>query len=336
MTAESGGAAPRLVVVLLNWNGAPFTRRCLDSLLAAHPRPAGVVLVDNASRPGELEELRALVEERAASGGWRWTELVDDERLAPGVLQAAPWLVLQRLTEQRGFSGGNNAGIRTAISLVAPSHLLLLNNDTEVAPDYFAALAVALRAEPEAALLSGTIRELEDRRRVWYAGGRMIPLRALALHDLEIPADPAPRPTGFVTGCAMVVSREALRTLGPLPECYFPAYMEDAEYSWRARRAGLRVLYAPLPLVYHHGGAAAGRAVSDPWPAYLGVRHRAFFVRRNFHGPRRWLALAYLAATKPARAVLEIARGRPAMASALLRGTLAGMLSPVGDVPRDG
>ncbi|MHB1223861.1 MAG: glycosyltransferase family 2 protein, partial [Gemmatimonadaceae bacterium] len=132
----------------------------------------------------------------------------------------------------------------------------------------------------------------------------------------------------FITGCALVVSRAAYDILGPLPECYFPAYMEDAEYSWRARAAGLAVLYAPRPLVYHRGGASAGRATESPWPAYLGVRHRLFFVRRNLRGRQRAIAIGYMIVTKPARALIELVRGRPAMAGAILRGLVSGLWSP--------
>lgn len=332
-------------MVVLNWNGTADTERCLGSLRAADPRPATVVVVDNASRDEEVDRLRAWIAGAAKVGAWGWTECEEDdappddergdrepeegdERGDRAV--AEPWLVLQRLGSQRGFSGGNNAGIRTMLrtSRPTPTHLLLLNNDTEVAPDYFAALDEALRAAPEAALLSGTINEMEHRDRIWYAGGRLLPLRSLALHDREVPRDPEPRPTAFVTGCALVVSRAAFELLGPLPECYFPAYMEDAEYSWRARAAGLAVLYAPRPLVYHRGGASAGRATESPWPAFLNVRHRAFFARRNLRGARRAAALGYLLLTKPLRAMFELGRGRPAMASALVRGLVSGLWSP--------
>lgn len=323
------GTSPRVGVVVLNWNGAADTERCLSSLRSAEPRPAVVVVVDNASRPADAERLRGWIARHARDEGWSWAECEGpDATAATSSDNEAPWLLLQRLPTQRGFSGGNNVGIRTLAALADPTHFLLLNNDTEVAPDYFAALTDALLAAPASVLLSGTIHELERRERVWYAGGRFVPWRALALHDLDVPADAAPRPTAFITGCALVVSRAALDALGPLPECYFPAYMEDAEYCWRAGEVGVAVLYAPRPVVYHLGGASAGRATESPWPAYLNVRHRAFFARRNLRGARRLTALVYLMVTKPARAIHELARGRRAMAGALVRGLVSGLCSP--------
>ncbi|MHB1223862.1 MAG: glycosyltransferase family 2 protein, partial [Gemmatimonadaceae bacterium] len=197
-TVHEEASAPRVGVVVLNWNGAADTERCLASLYAARPRPAAVVLVDNASRGGETERLRAWIAHTAARDGWRWVEREDDGEAhdggaIDGDATPAPWLVFHRLTTQRGFSGGNNAGVRTLLALSRPTHILLLNNDTEVAPDYFAALAGALGSTPAAVLLSGTINEMDRRDRVWYAGGRVLPSRALVLHHYEVPSDPAPR-----------------------------------------------------------------------------------------------------------------------------------------------
>ena len=316
----SDDGAPRVGVVVLNWNGLADTLECLDSLHAASPAPEVVVVVDNGSRDDSVAGVRAW----ARRAGLDLREVVGDERLAA---DERPQLVLVRLAENRGFAGGNNAGLRLLHRRRDVSHVLLLNNDAAVAPDYFGALAAALRAAPEAGLLSGTIYDHADRAKVWYAGGASLPRRALVLHHEVRPPGDAPLPTAFVTGCAMVVSRRALDTIGALPECYFPAYVEDAEYSLRAHEAGLPVLYAPAPVVYHKLGATAGRSDVSPFVAYLLARHRPFYVRRNLHGLTRLAAIAYLVATKPARAAVELLRGRPAMARAILAGTASGLLS---------
>ena len=203
----------------------------------------------------------------------------------------------------------------------------MLDNDTEVAPDYFGALGEALDCRPDAGMISGTILDFHDRSSVQYAGGDSVPWRALVRHRYHVPADPRPSPTDFVTGCAMVVSRELLERVGPMPECYFPVYVEDAEYSFRARAAGLPVLYAPRPVVYHKMGSTVGRAPVSPAAKYMETRHRAFYVRRNFRGFARVAGTVYLIATKPTRAAVELLRGRPAMASAYFRGIISGLTS---------
>ena len=207
------------------------------------------------------------------------------------------------------------------------THVLLLNNDATIASDYIARIDDALQAAPDAGLMSGVIYRMDPPNDVWFAGGRAVPWRALVTHVEQRFDDDRPVPTDFVTGCAMVVSREALNTLGPLPECYFPGYMEDAEYCWRARQAGLSVLIAPRAFAYHRVGASFGTDIASPRIGYLLTRHRLFFVRRNLRGLQRAGALAYMAITKPARVVAELLRARPRLAMAIARGTYEGFTS---------
>lgn len=297
--------APRPVrvgVVLVNWNGAADTAASLESLAAADPGPARVVVVDNGSTDGSIDTLT----------GWR-------------AGRSLPVTILASRTN-RGFSGANNLGVAYLAPDPRLTHFLLLNNDATVHPTFFAELAGALDVAPDAGIVGPTIYEMGRPGEVWYAGGRFVPLRALVVHNYVIPDVPQPVPTEFVTGCAMLIARHAWDRLGPLPESYF-IYMEDAEYSWRAQAAGLPVVYAPRAIAYHAVGAAIRRSYPSPRVAYWNARHRALFVRRNFQGWMRWGALGYLVMTKPVRALVEGLRGRPRLGWAVLRGTLAGLLA---------
>jgi GT2 family glycosyltransferase len=321
MPDPSADVPAALGVVVLNWNGATDTIACLDSLWNADPRPARVVIVENHSADDSLVRLEA----HSAARGIPTTSVTGAAAADIADVSSLEWLTIVVLCEHRGFAGGNNVGLRLLARCDDVTHFLLLNNDTEVAPDYFAHMTDAVAAAPDAGLLSGTIYHWEPRDRVWWAGGRSVGWRALVLHDDQVPHSATPVATEFITGCALVISRRALDRVGLLAECYFPIYVEDAEYSYRARRLGLPVLYAPLPVVYHKIGATAGRANESAGATYLDIKHRAFYVRRNFTGAERVMALAYIAATKPARAVKDVLRGRPDLARAVLRGTVHGL-----------
>ncbi len=290
-------------VVVVNWNGLADTVACLASLAAAHPEPTRVIVVDNGSTDGSLEALRA----RRAN-------------LPVSVIAVG---------SNRGFSGANNLGVAELARDPAITHFLLLNNDATVRPDFFAEIARAIATVPDAGLMGPTIYLTGRPGDVWYAGGRFVPLRALVVHDTDVPQGSEPVGTEFVTGCAMLIARSVWETLGPLPECYF-IYLEDAEYSHRAREAGFPVLYAPGAVAYHAVGSAVRRRVPSPTVEYWKARHRALFVRRNFRGWARRAALGYLAMTKPGRALAELLRGRAAVGWAVLRGTAEGLLSKDG------
>ena len=282
---------------------------CLASLEAATPGPVRVVVVDNGSSDESVPALR------------RWHA----ERTKP------PAVTLIASPTNRGFSGANNLGLARLAADPAIDHFLLLNNDATVHPAFFAEIARALDVAPDAGIMGATIYVTgrADAGEVWYAGGAFVPLRALVVHRLAVPPRAAPVATEFVTGCAMLISRGAWEKLGPLPECYF-IYLEDAEYCCRAHVAGLPVLYAPQAVAYHAVGTATRRGYSTPWVERLKARNRVLFVRRNFRGWSRRAALAYLALTKPGRALLEALRGRPALGWAVFGGTLAGLLSKDG------
>jgi GT2 family glycosyltransferase len=321
--------------IVVNWRNAPDTLQCLESLCSARPRPFRVVVVDNGSgdrsaeRFAEWASLKGLCFDIVDATEYHAALALDDEPLNDG-----SWLTIVRVAKNLGFAGGNNVGLTLLRRDARLTHFLLLNNDALVASDYFSKMQSVLDANPKAGLCIGTIYEFGDRSRVWYAGGRMRLMRALASHELLVPPSDTPKETEFVTGCAMVISRGALDEVGLLPECYFPGYMEDAEYSWRIRAAGFVALYAPRAVIYHKVGASFGAREVSPFTEYYQNRHRLYFVRRNLRGVIRLAALAYMIITKPGRAFIHVLQGRAVIGWATLRGTWAGLTTRPIDVGR--
>lgn len=316
-------APVQIGVVVVNWNGWQDTLECLESLRLATPAPERVVVVDNGSHDDSVGRVLRWADERRIA-----SDRLDDSRDPPARESAtAGWLTVLCTDRNRGFAGGSNLGLALLRADGGITHFLLLNNDATVAGDFFGELRAALAADPRAGLLSGTIYTAGAEREVWYAGGVAKPLRALMLHAHDVPRAATPVATPFVCGCSMLISRELFHELGPLPECYFPGYWEDAEYSTRAARLGFSLRYAPRAAVYHKVGASFGHPAVSHRTAYVQARHRVFYVRRNLRGWARVAALGYLVVTKPARAVAEALKGRPRVGLAIARGTAAGFLS---------
>jgi len=320
---------PKFGVIVVNWKNSADTIRCLDSLGSAELPPERVVVVDNGSGDGSIDRLR----EWARSRGIHYNFC--DPAAAYAAPSATPprhdahWLTLLDARVNLGFAGGNNIGLALLEREEELTHFLLLNNDALIAREFFTQIAAALERWPNAGLCIGTIFEEPRRDRVWYAGGRFVPSRALAEHNHQLPATGEPMTTDFVTGCAMVIARPVLARVGKLAPCYFPGYMEDAEYSWRVRECGYDLVYAPRAVVYHKVGTSFGARSMSPLTAYHQSRHRVFFARRNLRGMQRLTALAYMAVTKPGRAVVDALSGRPTVGWAVLRGTVAGFVTPL-------
>ncbi len=308
-------------VVVPSFNHADDTITCLGALWNADPRPGQVLLVDDAS----TEDAVARIAEWAEGVGID-QQIVPTSALVRGPLPTR-WLTIAVAAQNSGFVQVCNAGLRYVRDHTTAPFVLLLNNDTELAPNYFGELAKALVRAPRTGLLTGSIYEW-DRSTVSYGGATYDPLRAMPLHKFELPDTDEPTDTAFVSGCSMLISRPVLQKVGLLAECFQPIYVEDVDYSLRARTAGFPVMVARSAICYHKVGASLGRSNQSPRIVFAMNRNRGFALRRNFKGWRRAAGITYLAITKPGRALLELAKGRPRSAWAVLSGMLVGVFSP--------
>jgi GT2 family glycosyltransferase len=303
------GARPLVGVVVLSWNGRDDTRACLRSLRAVSYQPARVVVVDNGSVDGTAEVVRAEFPE---------VELVRHDR-------------------NMGFAGGANAGMSRALELGA-EHVLLLNNDTQVEPGFVDALVDEARHRPDAAALCSKILFLEPPDRIWWAGSDYDPRRGHQRrprgHGDE---DGAPfsvvQETDRACGAAMLVPRAVLDRVGAFDEDLF-AYYEDADWSLRARAAGLRIFVVPASRVWHRVSAASGGA-SSPRTLYFGARNAMVAAER--HAPLgpigTWRRRAVILAAHLAQA-LRGRTGRSGLAAAW-NGWWDGVHRRLGPMPSD-
>ena len=123
-------------VPVFNWNGRDDTLACLESLLAADPRPACVVVVDNASSDGSAGAISDWIRSHGASGF--------------GLVAAGSNL---------GFAAGCNLALDRLGAVPDLRHFFLLNNDATADPHCFAELELALSGAPATGILGVTILE---------------------------------------------------------------------------------------------------------------------------------------------------------------------------------
>lgn len=248
----------RLGVVVLNWNGRARLGTCLDSLILSDHPDFFVLVVDNGSVDGSAESVRARG---------------DVELLA--------------LPHNLRFAGGNNAGADRAIELGA-EQLLILNNDTTVAPDALRQLSTALQTH-DLDLVGPRIVFATDPDRIWYGGGIFHSGSGFTGHrairkPVSAGLDPA-GPTDWVTGCALAIRADLWQRLGGLDTGYY-IYSEDVDFCLRARAAGARIGYFPTAVVSHEVSATVGGG-SSAFKAYHRTRARRQLMRRHGEG-RLW------------------------------------------------
>lgn len=277
----------QVVVVLLNWNGWRDTVECLDSLFAEGAAPCRVVVCDNASRDDSVARIRAWAEARfgAAFAHLRRADIDEGARLGD------EGFALVENGANLGFAGGNNPGIRLALTDPACTHVWVLNNDTVVAPDALGHALARMQADPRIGLCGSTLIYHGEPDRVQAYGGasysrwtgRSRHLGAFA-PSTPLPVDAAAVEArmSYVVGAAMLASRSFIEQVGLMREDYF-LYCEEIDWATRAQ-GRFRLGYAPASVVWHKEGASIGTSASggSPLSMYFLYRNRLRFSWR-FH-----------------------------------------------------
>lgn len=243
--------APRVAVVLLNWNNYPDTHACLASLAAATYPDLAVVVADNGSKDGSGERLAA--------------EFPQHTHVPTGA--------------NLGFARGCNVGIRAALADPAVRYVLLLNNDAQVTSGFLEPLVAAAEADPQVGAVSGKVRMHGDR--IWYAGGQVDRVRggvrARGLGEVDRGQYDRPGETRFVTGALMLIPRRVIEAVGPLPEEYFFGF-EEYDYSLLLVRRGYTLRYEPAGVVEHKGDGSHSNW--DPKYLYNSYRNKLILQRK--------------------------------------------------------
>ncbi len=253
---------PWVGIILLNWNGWKDTFDCLKSLKQVSYPAIRVVVVDNASSEAPSSD--------------------------PG--ECFPDVDFIYLDENLGYVGGNNAGMRHAREQGA-DYVLLLNNDTEVAPDFLERMVSAAETDPQVGMVGPTIYYYGEPDVIWSAGGAVDRLRGdttmLGMGKVDHGQyGQTQRDVDWVTGCALLAKTELIERVGMLDERFF-AYYEEAEWCARARRVGYRIVHAPQAKVWHKITRQAREA--SPLVNYYMARNRLLYLKLTGRGIIPWI-----------------------------------------------
>ena len=179
-----------------------------------------------------------------------------------------------------GFAGGNNLGIREAIG----DYIFLVNNDTEFTEELIDKLVETLDSNPEVGIVSPKIRYFDRPDILQYAGYTKMnyyTARNNCIGQFEKDNgqyDNLTGETGYAHGAAMMVTKEAIKKAGPLPEIYF-LYYEEMDWCEQIRKAGFQVWVNMQALIYHKESISVGS--KSAMKEYFMNRNRILFIRRN-------------------------------------------------------
>lgn len=281
---NTSNPVPRIAVIIPHWNGPEILGPCLNSLKAATYPNLEVVVVDNASTDNSVEF----------------------------ITRDYPDVTLLKNTENLGFAGGCNVGLRE----VSADHYLVLNNDTTHEAGWIQALADQMEQDADIAAVQPKIMSAQTPELFDYAGGvgglmdvLGFPFalgRIFTTMEKDDGYYDQPRDIFWASGTALLLRGEALNEVGLFDETFF-AHMEEIDLCWRLQNAGWRIVNAPDAKVYHHSGWTLP---PDRYQKkYLNHRNNLMMLIKNY-------PFIYLVPILPARLALE---GVAFVFSALIR-----------------
>lgn len=252
--------------------------------------------------------------------------VVDDggSDATPALLAAHyPEVQLLRLERNRGLAAAVNAGLAATFAPL----VVLLNNDTEAAPDWLAALVGALERYPAYAFAASKLR-LFDRRDHLHSAGDFYRIdgepgsRGVWQQDRG-QYDALSEVFGPCAGAAAYrrAALEALAEHGKVFDEDLVMYCEDVDLNLRARLRGMRTLFVPTAVVYHRLSATGGGTLAS----YYCGRNFALVWVKNMPSPLVRHYWPRLLASQLRFALASLRHSREPAARARLRGQLAAL-----------
>jgi len=266
---------PAVGVVIVNWNLKDSLRETLQSFRKVNYPNLQIVVSDNASTDGAPDMVR----------------------------QEFPEVHL--LTREKGVGYAKGASLGMAFLADRVKYIFSTTNDVLVDPEMIAELVNYAEAHSDAGLLGCKIYYHDKGDLLWSAGGRMHPLFAHTYHlgwnRQDAPRYNRIRECDFVTGCGFMFRADVAKRLEYFnPDLVF--YSEDADFCYRVREAGYKILYVPTAKMWHKTSTTLAK--NRPTQLYYSTRNNLYLITRHKVG---WYPLSlwvYLFCVCPVKMLL--------------------------------
>lgn len=229
-------------VIIINWNTKEILRDCLTSVYEqAGDIVYEVIVVDNASTDGSVEMIKSDFEQA----------------------------VLIENPDNRGFARANNQGIAVAKG----RYVLLLNSDTVVLDGVIAKTVDFADSHPQAGVIGCRVLNQDGTLQptcFMYPSVLNMFLSSTYLYKL-FPKSRFfgrermtwwdrndTREVDVVTGCFMLVRKEAIDQVGAMDERFF-MYAEETDWCYRFKKSGWQIMFTPAAEIIHLGGQSTAK-----------------------------------------------------------------------------
>ena len=267
--------APRVSIIIVNWNTGDLLRGCIGSVLAETQVPYEIIVIDNASFDGSVTM----------------------------VASEFPQVRLIANSDNQGFAAANNQGL----AIARGRYVLLLNPDTVVLDHAIDRVLSWLTARPEVGCVGCQVLEAPDViQQTCFADPTPANLAITEFGLMRLarwlPVFGRPwyrgwdrcseRAVDVVSGMFMLVPRAVLEAVGPLDDAFF-VYAEEADWCRRIRKAGYACVFAPVAQIVHlDGGGKSTVQIKSRMHVQMQKSHLIY--ARKHHGAVGYLVVKAL------------------------------------------
>jgi GT2 family glycosyltransferase len=248
----------KVSIVMLTLNQREKTLKCLGNLLSLKQPAFDVLLWDNGSDDGTVEAVR----------------------------ESFPSVHAHFHHENLGIAAGRNAAGKLTIEVFAPTHMLFLDNDMELEPEFIVELLKPFSENEKVGQTQAKLLFYYDRKRINDAGGNNISwvfgrTNPFGLGEIDHGQYDTPKKC-VAGGGAMIVRTDVFQELDGFDEVYGYLGPDDLDFSLRITKAGYDVWYVPTAVAYHEVSHTYSPDYNE---VYARQKAKNWFVFLRRHAP---------------------------------------------------
>jgi len=204
----------------------------------------------------------------------------DPDKKLDDLKELYPGLIVINSKNNVGYGLANNLGSRVAKG----KYLFFLNPDTEIINVDLDAIAEEFRINDKLGIVGMRIIGSDGLLQSWSVGKELSWIDLVANNismsrSRSLWDNPADKDVDWVSGTAMIVTREAFFDVGGFDKNFF-MYFEDMDLCKRVRNAGKRIVYRPAYIIRHDGGVSYGERTKEQKKDYF--RSQDYYFNKHY------------------------------------------------------
>ncbi len=244
---------PEVTIVIPVFNKFEYTYNCLKSILNNVSEKNYKILIADDNSTDETKKLETFVKN----------------------------IEIRHNTQNKGFL----RNINEALGAVDTPYALLLNNDVQVLPNWFESLLSLIKAKDDAGIVGSKLLypdgTLQEAGGIIYSDGLGSNYGKFKT-NASAPEFSYVKECDYISGCSLLIKKELWDEIGGFDENFAPAYYEDADFCFEARKKGYKTYLQPESMLVHFEGISHGRNLKEGVKKYQAINLDKFKKKWGF------------------------------------------------------